>query len=155
MTKQEFEAWKRHTEASRHHWQVDEVMRHNGYYMIYKGGSSGQFITIDKTGRAAVGTYTDAVPCISDGCFVEQHSRQFANQDEALKVLVERAGLSFLLDIIGIRAYPSLTPTMSAMDAQPCKGIPNRKRPGGHAWGCGDSNGVIHCIRCNATCIAG
>lgn len=108
MTKKEFQAWKEETERSRHHWVVDEVQLQNtGGYLFFKGGQNGQFIQVDKNGLASVGTYAGAIPCITDACFQIKHSKQFPNQNEAITTLIEQAGLSFLLDFIGSRAYQS------------------------------------------------
>lgn len=108
MTKSEFEGWKQVTAASRLHWQIDAVQVENhGRYLIYKGGENGHFICIEKDGQVTLGTYEGALPCITDACFKTQHTRQFPNQNEAWKTLIERAGLNFLLDVVGCRAYPT------------------------------------------------
>lgn len=102
MTKEEFKAWKQVTEASRYHWTVDRVQLHNhNRYLIYKGGEQGQFVSVDADGTASIGTYEGAVPCITDACFKTLHSRKFETQNEAIHNLIERAGLNFLLDIMG------------------------------------------------------
>lgn len=103
MTKSEFESWKRETEKSRHHWQVDEVRRHNsGDLLFYKGGQSGQFIWIAAIGQASVGTYHGAIPHIGDAAFQILHTRRFSSQEEALKTVIEKAGLGFLMDFMRV-----------------------------------------------------
>ena len=108
MTKQEFDGWKAHTEANAHHWQVDECQLHNHQrYLIYKGGVDGKYVEIEADGKATIGTYEGALPCITDACFTVQHTRQFTSQNEALTRLIEVMGVGFLLDLQGVRAYAS------------------------------------------------
>lgn len=102
MTKAEYEAWKKETERSRHHWTVDEVRKINtGDLLFYKGAENGQYIEVSFSGVATVGTYEGAIPHIGEALFRPLHSRSFSSQGEALKVLLERAGLNFLMDFMG------------------------------------------------------
>lgn len=106
MTKNEFNAWKQVTEASRHHWVVDQTtLRNRRVHLIYKGGESGQFIEVTPEGKATIGDYVGAIPHIGEALFTPKHSRQFANGDEALAKVIEVMGLKFLLDFVGIPAY--------------------------------------------------
>jgi hypothetical protein len=106
MTTTEYNAWKKATEASRYHWTVDQCqLANSGRYLIFKGGTAGQFVTVEQDGTASIGTYEGAIPCITDACFQVKHTRKFANQNDAMKALIERAGLKFLLDLTGIQAY--------------------------------------------------
>lgn len=115
MTKQEFEIWKRHTEGSRLHWQVDEIQLHNHQrYLIYKGGQDGKYVEVDADGKATIGTYEGALPCITDACFMVKHTKQFASQNEAMTKLIECMGTAFLLDLTGSRAYPSALTEVAA-----------------------------------------
>lgn len=106
MTTQEFQDWKQVTESSRFNWVVDQAqLRNSNRYLIYKGGQSGQFISIEPDGTASIGNYDGAIPHIGEACFQVKHTRKCANQDEALARLIEVAGLKFLLDIVGIPCY--------------------------------------------------
>lgn len=106
MTTQEFNNWKKETEGSKHHWQVDEVTKRNrGVLLIYIGGENGKYIEVTPDGQATVGKYEGAVPHIGEALFVPLHARKFASQDQAMAALIEKAGLAFLLDLTGSRAY--------------------------------------------------
>jgi hypothetical protein len=64
MTTTEYNAWKKATEASRYHWTVDQCqLANSGRYLIFKGGTAGQFVTVEQDGTASIGTYEGAIPC--------------------------------------------------------------------------------------------
>ena len=107
MNKQEFADWKAHTEASKAHWQLDEIQLHNhNRYLFYIGGcENGRFITIEADGETAIGNYSGALPCITDALFIEKHTRKFDTQEIALTKIMECLGTKFLLDFMGMRAY--------------------------------------------------
>jgi len=101
MTANEFKNWAAKTASSRTCWTVDEITRHNqGTYLIYRGGTAGNFIEIDKTGLLELGTYEDAIPHIGDAMFRVTFRKQFPDQDAALKRCLEVGGRNFLVDIL-------------------------------------------------------
>ena len=101
MTKQEFEDWKAHTELSTHKWTLDPI--HNGKngqnYLFHIGGCDGQYIIIDN-GDITVGDYIGALPHIGEALFQPLYNKHFDDDNTAIKVLIETAGLSFLIDIM-------------------------------------------------------
>lgn len=106
MDKQEYESWMRETEGSKQHWQMDEVTRHNtGDYLLYIGGTDGQFIRIEN-GVINIGNYEGAIPHIMESLFtVGYTSKQYRDNDEALSKLTVALGSKFLLDLLGMRVY--------------------------------------------------
>ncbi len=101
MTKTEFENWKAHTELSTFNWCIDLI--HNGQnekgYLFYRGGMDGQFINVDN-GLIKIGDYIGALPHIGEAMFEPLYTKQFDNNDDALKCLIEKAGLGFLTKIV-------------------------------------------------------
>lgn len=108
MTKQEYQAWKTETESSRRHWILDPIFRANrSELLFYKGGENGYFIWVTADGGMTLGKYEGAIPHIGEALFLTAHVKQFPSQNLAVKALVERAGLAFLLDLMGCGAYES------------------------------------------------
>jgi hypothetical protein len=54
-------------------------------------------------GNVTMGKYEGAIPHIGEALLLRSHMKQFPSQKEAIKVLIERAGLAFLLDFMGSR----------------------------------------------------
>lgn len=100
MNRKEYDAWLTHTEASKEKWQMDEIAYHNhGDCLFYKGGTTGSFIWITKTGYVMIGDYEDAIPHIGEAAFSTRWHKQFAGREEALAYVLERAGIPFLKEL--------------------------------------------------------
>jgi hypothetical protein len=99
----EFEAWTRETAASKWEWKVDEILLANrGELLAYKGGSSGQFVQVDKTGLVSVGSYEDAIPHIGEALFKVSNRIQIENFGAASARLFELMGaVAFRNFIVG------------------------------------------------------
>lgn len=101
MTKQEWNAWIKETQASKRRWQVDLI--HNGHsgqdLLVYKGGSEGVYFNIEPNGLLIAGDYKFAIPHIGDAAFGVTYKKQFKSYDVALKSITECLGLGMLLDI--------------------------------------------------------
>jgi len=106
MEKQEFENWTKVTALSTRNWSVDQtVLENRGEYLIYKGGESGHYFLVDENGSIKYGTYEFAIPHIGEAYFVTTGEKHFSSQNEALTKLIQAAGLSFLMDFIGVRRF--------------------------------------------------
>ena len=104
MNQQEFDDWTKVTALSTRKWTVDETtLANRGEYLIYKGGESGHYFLVGEDGSVRFGTYEYAIPHIGEAIFKTTGVKQFLSQDKALTRLIEVAGLSFLMDFIGVR----------------------------------------------------
>ena len=109
MNKQEFEAWKVHTEASNWGWSLDPI--HNGInqldYLFYRGGENGQFIMLDADVdgivTAKIGDYTGAIPHIGEAALQTHYSNEYGTFNDAFLALIHKGGLSFLKDFVEIQ----------------------------------------------------
>jgi len=102
MNKAEFEEWKQHTEASKRTWTLDPI--HNGQhgqdYLFHRGGIDGQFIEVTPIGLIRIGNYTGAVPHIGEAMIRVHYSKKCRDVGQALNVLVNKAGLHELSDLV-------------------------------------------------------
>lgn len=119
MTKQEFDAWWLETKASENKWNRDEITGYNTKRMaeiknnpalyqelFYTGGEDGVYITVNGMGIVEVGEYQGAYPHIGEAMFIPKHTnhpiyhgKQAENFDEAFGAIMERLGISFLVDL--------------------------------------------------------
>jgi len=98
MTKQEYEKWRRETLKSKDKWQMDLIHCKSDDCWFYHGGENGKFIMIiDST--LSLGNYKYAIPHLGDAQFEVLAEKEFENNEEAWKYLLERAGISFLIDL--------------------------------------------------------
>lgn len=77
---------------------------------MFIGGEDGKYATVRSDGGEAIleiGRYEGAIPHIGEANFISQGRKSFPDAEAAQKFLIERAGIAFLLDIIGSRAYPA------------------------------------------------
>ena len=119
MTKQEFNAWWAETKASENKWNRDEITGYNtkriseiknnpALYqeLFYTGGRDGIYITVNGMGTVEVGEYRGAYPHIGEAIFTRKHANQpmyhgkpATNFDEGFTAIIERLGISFLVDL--------------------------------------------------------
>ncbi len=102
MNKQEFKAWKAHTEASKYGWQLDPV--HNGRngqnFLFHRGGVNGQFVEVCDGGLVTVGNYEGALPHIGEASFTPLYFKECSDTTHALNVLTNSAGLPELAELV-------------------------------------------------------
>ena len=104
MDNQEFTAWSKLMKAARGGWKVDPV--HNGQgrdLILFKASATdhtaGLYITLDTDGTASAGRFGGAVPHIGEALFMPMWTKKFDSYSHGLKTILERAGVSMLLDI--------------------------------------------------------
>ena len=110
MTTEEAKAWMEFTASSAHHWTVDPCHARDEDLLIFIGGECGKYARIGPADGGGfmlqVGAYEEAIPHIGEAMFKPQGSKRFDRASDAVKFLIERGGVSLLLDFLGIRAYP-------------------------------------------------
>lgn len=119
MTKQEFNAWWEETKASREKWNRDDITGYNSKLLaernnnpalyrelFYTGGSEGVYIEVNGMGIVEVGEYQGAYPHIGEAIFTRKHAnnpmyhgKPATNFDEGFVAIMERLGISFLIDL--------------------------------------------------------
>jgi hypothetical protein len=104
MTQIEYDNWKKTTDKSKTVWMMDEItFRNRNEYLFYKGGVDGTYISIEKNGMTEIGYYKGALPHIGEAMFETKHNKKLgANNSEALTVVMEKLGIPFLMNFIGI-----------------------------------------------------
>jgi len=105
MTKEEYENWKKVTALSVGNWMLDQItLTNQKTYLFYKGGESGTYIEIKPSGETTVGFYEGALPHIGEALFMHRHSKMLAGSaEEALRIVVEKMGIPFLMNLAGIK----------------------------------------------------
>ena len=123
MTRDEAQAWKEWTQRSDDQWQVDPCHADmKADFLCYKGGiANGRYFEIlggrrlelyerlhgkkpalhpdPRRVKLVVGRYEDAYPHIGEALFHPSGTMYFSDSDAAIKFMVERGGVQFLIDL--------------------------------------------------------
>jgi hypothetical protein len=104
MDQQEYQAWQAFMKASRGKWTVDPI--HNGVdrdLIAFRPNTDdhtkGVYIMVDGA-KVSAGRYEEALESVTNGIFIPYWQRTFTSAEEALKTVIERMGVDFLIDII-------------------------------------------------------
>ena len=103
---EDYVAWERFMRSRRGRWTVDPI--HDGeagrrllcFCPDATDETRGVFVEVGVNGIVRAGTYEDALPHIGDALFRPRWERDFGSPREALRVVVERLGVPFLLGLI-------------------------------------------------------
>jgi len=103
MDKIEFDAWMAETRRSIRNWRMDDLRYENdGEILAYKGGARGVFILAEADGTVEIGDYDGAIPHIGEAFYTVKHRRKVGRcADDAFRIVCQRMGTSFLLDVLG------------------------------------------------------
>ena len=104
---EDYVAWERFMRSRRGPWTVDPI--HDGEagrrLLCFCPGladeTRGVFVQVEGDGTVRAGTYEDGFPHIGDALFRTRWERGFGSHREALRAVVERLGVPFLLGLIG------------------------------------------------------
>jgi hypothetical protein len=100
MTNTEFAAWTKHTARSRNGWKLDSLtLANRGVTLMYHGGHDGRYIEVEGA-TVSVGSYEGAIPHIGEAIFTRQHTRTFANAQEAANAVMGAIGIKGLISIL-------------------------------------------------------
>ena len=98
MTPEEFDAWKKWTRESGHHWTADPI--HDGKngrdLLLFVGGESGKFLRFSNWDTLEIGSYGGAVPHIGEAVFHMEERMTFDSSVLAVISAMEIAGQAFV-----------------------------------------------------------
>lgn len=98
MNKQELQYWHSITNSSKFRWTCDNVSYHNKKeILLYRGGESGIFISININGLLIAGKYKNALPHIGEAIFQMIWKKQFTSQPEAIKYTANKLNVDEIL----------------------------------------------------------
>jgi len=102
-TTTDYENWSNYMKSRKGKWSIDPIK--NGTYgqelLAFvpsdQDETRGVYIMVSTNGIISAGTFTDALPCITDGCFIEKFNKVESCFSVAVKFVLERLGIQFIL----------------------------------------------------------